>query len=380
MVMPRQMLIDAVRGRAPIIRGEHIRDDQFQPATMDMRLGPTIHAVSTSFLPPGSHDSILDLVKRLSHYNFELSQDKTHHLDVNKIYMVPLMEHCEFPENTRMFFSPKSSVGRNDVHVRVVAEGYPYYDRTPFGYKGPLWVQIAPQSFHVGVRAELALVQGRIKTRDSHRLTTDEIYHMHEKYGIAYDSSGKVLSPNGQVKVHEGTMHFHIDLERDVVGFKAKRNVGKQLDLSAEPNTYDPKEFWEPLYRQPDGCLVLDSGEFYLLATQERVSIPPECCGELLPVDPSLGEFRVHYAGFFDNGFGGKNGTHGVLEVRSSGRPFMMQHGKPVRSMAFERTFEIPDQLYGAGGSSYTEPHPSLSKHFLRRYDSWTLKHQASRF
>lgn len=373
MAMPRQMLLGATRGVAPMIRGEHIRDDQFQAATMDLRLGHTVDAVEAAFSPE-PHRSIKDFVKEISHYNFDLSRDKTHHLDARKIYVVPLMESCELPEDSRMIFSPKSSIGRNDIHVRVMAERWPYYDQTPWGYKGPLWALIASHTFHVGIRAELALVQARIKTKESRPLTSQEIYYAHAHLGIAYDKMGVPLSPHDGVKIRDDSMHFHIDLERDVIGFRAKRNVGKQLDLSAPPHSHDWKEFWERLTRS-NGRLVLDPGEFYLLATEERVSLPPELCGELTQVDPNLGEFRVHYAGFFDPGFGLKNkkGTHAVLEVRAMGVPFILQHGKPVCAMSFERMTEVPDQLYGDGGSNYIESGPSLAKHFDHRYGAWTF-------
>ncbi|MDE2071453.1 MAG: 2'-deoxycytidine 5'-triphosphate deaminase [Patescibacteria group bacterium] len=375
MVYPYQMLKDAAFGAAPIIYGEHITEGQFQPATMDLRLGNKMVAVPEAFTPP-THDSIEDYLKSVEHYPLYLNREQTQHLDRNKLYVVKLVESCQFPETTRMIFSPKSSIGRNDVHVRVMCEKYPYYDRTPWGYKGPLYALIASQSFHIGVRAGLEMVQGRIKTRTSKRLGTDEVYQMHQKYGIAYDKAGNALVAREQIRVEDGTMNFHIDLERDVVGFRAKRNVGTRLDLTAG-ETYQPEAYWEPMYRH-GSRLVLDPGEFYLLATQERVKIPPECCGQLVPVDPDLGEFRVHYAGFFDNGFGGAQGTHGVLEVRASGVPFALGHGKPVCGMQFERTFEVPTRLYGQGQSNYTEPLPSLSKHFDNRYSAWDLKYWAS--
>jgi len=375
MVMPYQMLVDAVRGRAPIILGEHVQDEQFQPATIDLRVGDTIDAISASFLPrPG--ESVADLIKKVSQYSFQLSRDKTHHLDVGKTYIVPLAESCAFPDQTRMLFSPKSSTGRNDVFVRVIVESYPHFDRTPWGFRGKLWLEITPRSFHVGIRAGLCLVQGRIKTRQSHTLTTDELVRAHTKYGIAFDSAGKPLK---ELRTEDGKLHFHLDLQRDIVGFRAKRRVSKQLDLSAPPGTYQPKTFWQPIPRPEEGHIVLDPGEFYLLATVERVRLPPHYCGELMSYDPTAGEFRAHYAGFFDNGFGGNSGTTGVLEVRENALPFAVEHGQPVCAMAFEQTFEVPQQLYGVG-SSYTEPGPSLSKQFLHRHDAWTLGYWASRF
>lgn len=378
MVMPYQMLVDAVRGRAPILRAtQPIRDDQFQPATIDLRLGKKIYALSTTFLPKRD-GSVEDMIAELEHYSFDLQEDRTHHLDVGKVYIVPLMESCEFPDNTRMFFSPKSSIGRNDVFVRIISEGYHRYDRTRYGYRGKLWAEIIPQSFHVGVRAGLPMVQGRIKTKDSQTLSTDELYHLHEKYAVVLDKRGKPLSPQA-LRVEDGRAEFHIDLERDVIGFRAKRRVKERLDLTAQENTYDPRRFWEPLYRSGEGHLILDPGEFYLFATLERIHIPPECCGELVQIDPGLGEFRVHYAGFFDNGFGGRDGTHGVLEVRASSVPFLLTHGNPVCAMEFERTFQVPEKLYGTS-SHYTQAAPSLSKIFSHRYDAWELKYQTSRF
>ena len=375
MVMPYQMLVDAVRGRAPIILGEHVQDEQFQPATIDLRVGDTIDAISASFLPrPGI--SVADYIGKVSQYSFHLSRDKTHHLDVGKTYIVPLAESCAFPDQTRMFFSPKSSTGRNDVFVRVLVESYPHFDRTPWGFRGGLWLEITPRSFHVGIRAGQCLVQGRVKTRESHTLTTDELLRAHTKYGIVFDSFGKPLD---KLRAEDGKLHFHLDLQRDIVGFRAKRPVSKQLDFSVSSDTYQPRAFWHPIPRPEEGHIVLNPGDFYLLATAELIRLPSQYCGELMPYDPTAGEFRAHSAGFFDNGFGGKFGTTGVLEVRENALPFAVEHGQPVCAMAFEQTFEVPERLYGAEGSSYTQSGPSLSKQFSHRYDAWTFAYWASK-
>lgn len=370
MVMPYQGLVDAVRGQAPIIRGPNIRDDQFQPATIDLRLGDKIYAVPAGFLP-GSHESMLGRIMEVKNYDFSLVPNRTYHLDQGLLYMAPLMESCNFPETVRMHFSPKSSVGRNDVFVWVISEKHRRYDRTPWGYRGGLWLQIKPQSFNVGVRVGLPLVQGRIKTRSSRTLDVDQLQQLHQKHALVVGKDGVPISGR-DLHMEDGKLELHVDLERDIVGFRAKRQVATRLDLGVSVDTYDPKEFWEPLYRPANGRLVLDPDEFYLLATVERIKIPPECCGELLQVDPGLGEFRVHYAGFFDNGFGGKDGTHGVLEVRASSVAFELQHNQTVCVMVFERTSEIPTKLYGVG-SNYTEPKPSLSKHFSHRYGAWDM-------
>lgn len=372
MVMPYQMLKEAVFGRTPVFSApEHspITEDQIQMATIDLRLGMEIHALGEAILPQPGED-IEALIARRSHYSFRLSEGKTHHLDFEKTYIVSLVEQCNFPRQVYGKCSPKSSTGRCDVFVRVIAPGYPHYDRIPSGYVGPLYLEITPLSFNVGVCAGLSLTQCRLKTDRSLTLDDDDLVRMHMHHGIVFDGNGVPID-HDQLHIAEKQFYFHVDLDRDVVGFVARKTVMERLDLSLKKETYSPEDFWEPMFRPKNGELVLPRNTFCLLATKERVRIPAECCGEMLSSVTTTGEFRVHYAGFFDNGFGGDTGTNGVLEVRVRDIPFRLIDGQPVCAMVFERTFELPERLYGEGGSNYTRPDPSLSKHFLNRYEAW---------
>jgi dCTP deaminase len=138
------------------------------------------------------------------------------------------------------------------------------------------------------------------------------------------------------------------------------------IDLDLEEG-HDPRDFWEPLTTRHGG-LLLDPGEFYILASGEEIEIPVLQAAEMTPIDPAVGEFRVHYAGFFDPGFGtaeaGGEGSRAVLEVRSHETPFLLEHGQTVARLTFEALAERPARLYGWRGSHYQRQGLRLAKHF----------------
>ncbi|HYF13387.1 MAG TPA: 2'-deoxycytidine 5'-triphosphate deaminase [Candidatus Paceibacterota bacterium] len=368
MVMPYQHLHDAVFGRVPILRtttNEYpIGEDQVQPASIDFRLGQRAFAMFSAALPHG--ETVQELIEKYKRFGFELREENI--LERGRTYLVQLFEECSLPEGVYIQFSPKSSTGRCDVFVRVLSDKYSHYDRTPRGYQGKLYLEITPMSFDVHVKSGLALVQGRFKTPRTRRLEPEELVHLHTKEGIIFNRSGEPLG-HSSLNISHGNVYFHADLDRDIVGFAAKGTIAKVLDMR-EKDKHRTEEFWEPIRRPADGNLILEPGRFYLLATKERVRIPNICCGELLSFDITTGEFRVHYAGFFDNGFGGESGTNGVLEVRVRDVPFRVVDGQPICAMVFEETFEVPSVLYGKN-SHYMKPGPSLSKHFVDRYEAW---------
>jgi dCTP deaminase len=270
--------------------------------------------------------------------------------------------------------SPKSSIGRTDTFVRTVIEGHSGYNEIPPGYKGPVWLEITPLSFNVGIRAGLSLIQGRFKHEAMRSLSRDELIDLHRREGIAFDQQGSPLEYNKLDIRGDGLFFFHIDLKREIVGFRARKHVldHRHIDLTRK-EVYDPADFWEPIYRPAGGELVLEKEDFFLLATQERIRIPSSCCAQMLPENESNGEMRAHYAGFFDPQFGGDNGTTGVLEVRARDVAPRIVHGQPVCAMQFEPLLELPDKVYGGdAGSNYIGSGPSISKHFSNRYEAWT--------
>jgi dCTP deaminase len=170
--------------------------------------------------------------------------------------------------------------------------------------------------------------------------------------------------------VGEG-VSLSIDLKgegrKGLIGFRSKRHT-PVIDMDRK-DALDVLDYWEPLVNRGDDQFILDPDEFYILVSRESVHVPPAYAAEMVPFDPLVGEFRVHYAGFFDPGFGhsaaGGTGSRAVLEVRSREVPFLLGHGQTIGRLIYERLAELPDRLYGTGlGSNYQAQTLKLSKHF----------------
>lgn len=310
--------------------------DQIQPASMDLRIGDHAFRLRASFLP-GAGRSVADRLKApLVMHKIDLSKGAV--LETGCIYLVPLMETLKLPTNISARTNPKSSTGRIDVFTRVITDGAIAFDTVAAGYQGDLWLEISPRTFSILVRPGDRLAQIRLR-----RSAAD---HAEPILSNALEVS-LALTPGA------------------VVGFRAKRHAGV-LDLR-QIGGHDPRDFWEALTLR-DGALVLDPGEFYILASKEAICIPPEHAAEMAPIAPEIGEFRVHYAGFFDPGFGydkaGGGGARAVLEVRGRDVPFILEDGQTVARLVFEPMAEAPHALYGTAGSNYQGQGLKLSKLF----------------
>ncbi len=365
MVLPRQYLYDLAFGKQPMIKADSgLKAEQVQIASVDCTLRGPAYRVRAAELP--QQETVQELIERNRWYDFSLTGDRTHVLERGATYIIPLAESLALPDDMWAEFSPKSSTGRCDVFVRVLTDRYAHYDRTAVGYRGRLYLEITPLSFNVRVQQGLSLTQFRVRSQTSRRVTREELMRFHARYGIMRDRDGVPL-PHEALRANGGGLYYHVDLDRVIVGFESLASPGEELDLTQDA-VHDPDDFWRPIVRPKDRRLILTPGHFYLLATAERTVIPPEICGQILPYEISSGEFRPHYAGFFDNGFGGEGGTVGVLEVRCRDVPCSLRHGHPVCRMDFEFTTEVPEMLYKG---NYTGSGPSLSKHFKRRYEVW---------
>ncbi|KSB89506.1 2-deoxycytidine 5-triphosphate deaminase [Caulobacter vibrioides] len=317
---------EAITSQTPFDR------DQVQPASLDLRLGVRCWRVRASFLP-GVARRVPDRLKDVAMHELDLSKGAV--LEKGCVYIAEIQERLALPANVAARGNPKSSTGRVDVFVRLLSDHSKAFDDIEAGYEGPLYIEIAPQTFSVLVRAGTRLNQLRLKRGDPVKL--------------AIRSVGVDLTPG----------------DSGIVGFRGRRHAGV-VDLDHEDG-HDPRDFWEPLETR-HGELLLDPGEFYILASKDDVEIPVMEAAEMTPIDPSVGEFRVHYAGFFDPGFGteeaGAVGSKGVLEVRSHETPFLLEDGQTVARLVYEPLTERPARLYGEGGSHYQRQGLKLSKHF----------------
>lgn len=372
MVMPFQEIKSSLSALLSMIHSEHSMlpintESQIQPASFDFRLGFRAFGIRHASLPHGKRVEELVEDPRNKWCEFGIDLNTVNPIPRHQTYLIKLAEQLDLPPDTYAEFSPKSSTGRCDVLVRVLCNRFSGYDRTPTGYSGPLWLELTSLSHEIGIQAGLALVQGRFKKGGTKRLDKEEVVAYHRAEGILFDQSGEPL-PSGRISADNGELAMHVDLNREVVGFVSKDTTHGMLDMTVK-DKLNPLDFWQPIKGDNNRELVIMPDKFYLLATEERIRIPSAICGHLLSSMPTMGDLRIHYAGFFDNGFGGEKGTHGVLEVRGRDVPFKIEHGKPVGAMIFERTTAVPEQLYRG---NYNDHRPSLSKHFVSRFDAWT--------
>jgi dCTP deaminase len=358
-LLPSQLLRDAVAQGREILSPQPIGDDQIQPASIDLRLGEVAYRVRASFLP-GARASVRDKLELLSMHRIDLTDGAV--LEKDCVYIVPLLEYVSLRKRTAAAANPKSSTGRLDVFARVITDYGTEFDRIREGYKGPLFAEISPRAFSILVRTGSRLVQLRIR-RGSPGFSDTALRRLHEEVRLVDGPAGPQTIRNG--------LAFTVDVAGDkatgIVGYKARRHTDV-IDLERSFH-YDPRGFWEPVYSHRGEGIVLDPNDFYILASREAVVVPPDHAAEMLPYDAFVGEFRVHYAGFFDPGFGapesGGAGSRAVLEVRSHEVPFLIEDGQIVGRLVYERLITRPDKLYGAPiGSSYQRQGLALSKHF----------------
>jgi len=345
-LLPSQMLREAAALGREIVSPQPIGNDQIQPASIDLRLGEVAYRVRASFLP-GARASVRDKLDLLSMHRIDLTQGAV--LEKDCVYIVPLLEFVSLRKRTSAAANPKSSTGRLDVFARVITDHGTEFDRIREGYKGPLFAEISPRAFSILVRTGSRLVQLRIR-RGSPGFSDTALRRLHEEVGLVETPAG---SPPGPQTIRSG-LAFTVDVGGDkatgIVGFKARRHTDViDVDRSFY---YDPRDFWEAVYSRRGEGIVLDPNDFYILASREAVVVPPDHAAEMLPYDTFVGEFRVHYAGFFDPGFGapetGGAGSRAVLEVRSHEVPFLIEDGQIVGRLVYERLITRPDKLYGS--------------------------------
>ena len=336
--------------------------DNVQPASLDLRLGDVAYRLRCSFLPGA--ESVSGRLDDFAMGELDLRDGAI--LEKGRPYLIPLAEEPALPAHVRGRTNPKSSTGRVDVFTRVITDNSLRFDEVEAGYRGRMYIEVFSRSFTIKVRSGLSLNQLRLIDGGSLAIGDDALREIHSGDPLLYE--GADAEPADDLVLADG-LFLGVDLSgrgRRGVGYKAKRNSGL-LDLSV--HTHDPEDFWEPVHAEAGDRLVLEPEEFYLLISSERVRVPPAYAAEMEAYDPTAGELRTHYAGFFDPGFGhaktGPAGTRAVLEVRARDVPFILEHGQSVCKLVYEPMIEAPEVAYGAGlGSHYQDQELTLSKHF----------------
>jgi dCTP deaminase len=368
-VLPAQRLRDAI-AREWIVAGERrILPESVQPASIDLRLGERAWVLRCSFLPD-SDSTVEQKVDDLAFEEIDLRDGAT--LERDRPYLVPLIEELRLPEQIRAKANPKSSTGRLDVFTRVLTDRSHRFDEIAAGYSGHLYLEVVPRTFAIRVKTGLGLNQVRLIEGDG-RLTDRELLELHRREPLLFRDSEPVA--DSSLSLGDG-LFLSLDASggpESTVGYRAKKN-SLPIDLT-RTRALSWQDYWEPVHPEAGRRIVLEPEVFYLLLSAEGVSIPPSYAAEMLAYDPTAGELRTHYAGFFDPGFGyaserpgAARGSRAALEVRARDVSFMVEHGQPVCKLAFERMAEEPDVLYGKEiGSNYQGQLTMLSKHFLEQ-------------
>jgi len=334
-------------------------EPKIQPSSIDLQLGKTAYRIRASFLP-GEKSRVSDRLQDLTLHQFSIEDGAV--LETNCVYLVEVLEHLALPEFVSASANPKSSTGRLDVFTRLVGDYSTGFDTIPNGYSGPIYAEIIPKTFPILIRTGSKLSQIRFRKGDT-RLDGASLKALHQKTPLI-NADFACIDQNG--------LALSIDLEGDqttgLVGYRAKRHSAI-IDVD-KAGHYAWQDYWEPIYNNQSRSLILDPDEFYILASKEAVTIPPDHAAEMIPFDPIVGEFRVHYAGFFDPGFGdrsaGGEGSRAVLEVRSHDVPFILEHGQTIGGLVYEKMCKTPETLYSRSiGSHYQAQGLKLAKHFV---------------
>jgi dCTP deaminase len=346
---------------------EDIQSNQIQPASLDLRLGKTAYRVRASFLP-GTGQTVEQQLAHLTLHEMSLADGAV--LEKGCVYVVELQEFLKLPDSIAAIANPKSSTGRIDVFTRLIVDNSELFDYVEEGYEGKLYAEIYPRTFSIRVRRGSRLNQMRFRRRNGPQ----------ESYSTPRVSDRDLRLLHKATPLVEGTplirhgLNLRVDLggsnKTTTIGYRALKYTGI-IDIDSVKK-YKPKDYWEAIKPRDDKCLVLDPHEFYILASKEWLHIPPQYAAEMVPIDTMRGEFRVHYAGFFDPGFGhgpsGGAGSRAVLEVRSHEIPFILEDSQIVARLIYQKLTEKPEKIYGKGiGSNYQSQGLRLSKHFKRR-------------
>lgn len=366
-MFPSQLLYEAVEAeyiRAP--ERDPIPVANYQPASLDLRLGDVAHRLQCSFLTDRNSTVESELKDIVLGPPLDLRAGAI--LELKRPYLIPLLEEVDLPDHVRAQTNPKSSTGRLDIFTRVVTDRNYRFDEIPAGYRGRLYLEVVPLSFTVKVSRGLTLNQLRLLIGDA-RCTDEHLRQIHEEEPLLF--RGRKAIAASELPLARG-LFLSLDLRGRTtsrIGYRARKN-SQLLDLSSR-STYDWQDFWEPVRPVRGGKVILEPEEFYLLLSAEGTRIPPRWAAEMAAYDPTAGELRTHYAGFFDPGFGydrdrRRPGTRAALEVRARDVPFMVEHGQPLAKLQFEEMLFEPDVLYGddAVRSSYQDQAIMLSKHF----------------
>lgn len=346
-----------IRARTPVPPGN------VQPASLDLRLGSRAHRVRAAFVPLA--DETIEAA--LEAYSVEtLNLEEGVELLVDRTYVAEIAEEFHLPPGVHAYTNNKSSTGRMNVWVRTLVDRQPRFDKIPAGYRGRVYAMITPRSWPLRVAAGTTLNQARF-LKGENRLTDLELEMAQQQLGLVYEADGRPGEP-----VLDAGVLLTVDLRREVAGYEALPGE-EPVDLTRS-QPHDGSRYFRPV-RSEGGEVFLRKGGFYILSTREYLRVPPLFAVEMVAYDIHSGEYRSHYAGFFDPGFGyGRSGevrgTPAVLEVDTH-EDVVFRHGQPICKMVYEHLIKTPERIYGADVPSHYQYQrgPQLGRQFTMPAD-----------
>ena len=359
-IFPSQQILALIRDKR-ITAIPDIEPDMIQPASLDLRLGPVAYRVKASFVP-GPGTTVKKKIEELAMHEIDLTSGAV--LERGCVYIVPLLEHLALDSRIAAFANPRSSTGRLDVFTRLITDRSSRFDVVARGYQGRLYAEVSPRTFSILVRTESRLNQIRLH-RGTSAISTSRLTELQKRVGL--------VSPqiDNDPAASDSGFSLRLDLEGDgdntLIGYRAQHHTGI-IDVDRSSG-YEVADFWDPIHARTGQGIILNPDDFYILSTRESITVPPDHAAEMIAYDTEVGEFRVHYAGFFDPGFGwagtGGGGSRAVLEVRSHDVPFLLEHEQVIGRLRYLRLTDTSDRIYGSDiGSAYQGQRLQLSKHF----------------
>ena len=328
---------------------------QIQPSSLDLTLSEECYEIEASFLSP--NHNIRDKLNNIINKKIDLNE--VYIFKKNITYIVRLNEKLNLKNDIFGKCNPKSSTGRLDIFCRAILNFSDEYEKIPLNYNGEIFLEITPRSFNIALIKGDSLNQMRLIYQNHDYVDDESLHNFHNIDPIIFDEFG-----NTNVADISSGLKISVDLKKinKTSAYIAKDNA--PVLHYDKINSHKVADFWDTI-KTKDDYLIIKPGKFYILKSKQKIRIPKTMAGEMKPYDTGIGDFRVHYAGFFDPGFGDPFGSYAVLEVKTNEVPFILNDGQVIAKIQYEKLNKETKVVYGSNiKSNYQNQELALSKHF----------------
>jgi len=333
------------------IQSLYFKKSQIQPSSIDLSLSDECYEIKTSFLSPDS--KVRDKLNKIYSKKINLKTSKI--FKKNKTYIVRLNETLHLNNSISGHCNPKSSTGRLNIFCRTILDYCDEYEKIPKNYNGEIFLEITTRSFDIKISKGDKLNQMRLRKKTNNYLNDKDLKKINKRNALIFTNKKNII---------ENGLRISVDLSNDnkICAYVAKKT---SLNINfSKISFYEIKKFWKPL-KPVNNSLIIEKNKFYILKSREKIRIPSNLAGEMIPYDTGIGDFRAHYAGFFDPGFGDPKGSYAVLEVKTNELPFILEDGQTIARIKYEKLNKKTFLVYGSIiNSNYQNQKLALSKHF----------------